>query len=358
MRIAFVHRRGGDDEAVLGQAAALGRAGHDVHLVAADADDLRRTPGYATARRTVTVTTGHGGDPVAALRALRPDVVHVHHVSADPGRSWVADWTGPLVATLHDHHPPCASAGLHRDGRYGGSRGARLPLAWASRGGTADDPLLRRADRLIVLSETSRARYTRAGVAPERLALVPHFVPDGTRGAMRPEPVWVYAGRLAQEQGITELLRRWPAGQRLDVFGGGPRERECRAAAPDSVTFRGVVEHAGLVRRLGRYQGLVLPGRFDDGLPLVYSEALAAGLPVLAFDGSPTARTVRAEGTGTVASWDASLPAALRAASLVFPTLRAHCRARYEETYGETQWVTGTERLYAAVVRAGAREFA
>ncbi|MEV5606833.1 glycosyltransferase family 4 protein [Streptomyces sp. NPDC052225] len=379
MRIALVHSfygssvPGGENEAVLDQAAALGRAGHDVHLVAARTDDLQHAPGYA-ARCAVTVATGHGRSPVSALSALAPDVVHVHNLFPNFGRSWAADWTGPLVATLHNYRPLCASAVLYRDGAtctscldgdrwagvrhgcYRGSRLATLPLAWAGRGGAAGDPLLRRADRLAVISELIGDTYVRAGVPAERLTQLPNFVPPQASSRQSGDGPWVYVGRLTPEKGILDLLRRWPAGRRLDVIGAGPLERECRAAAPASVRFAGPVERGALRRSLPGYRGLLFPSRWSEGVPLVYLEALAAGLPVLAFEGgSAVPRAVRAEGTGTVTRWDAPLPAALDAADRIFPTLREHCRAVYAKQHGEAAWVERAQELYAGVVGADRR---
>ncbi|WP_420034382.1 glycosyltransferase [Streptomyces sp. cg28] len=307
MRVALVHGftgssvPGGEDDAVLDQAAALTRAGHEVRVVRACA----------------------GRDVPAELRACAPDVVHVHQLLPGADRARVAAWEGPLVVTLHRHRPPLR------------------------------DPLLRRADRAVVLSEASRDSWLAAGMPPERLALIPDHVPpvpdpDPLRRAER--TAWVCVGRLAVERGILGLLRRWPAGTRLDVVGTGPLERECRAAAPPSVRFLGVGERGALRRSLTGYRGLVFPSAWHEGaVPLIYLEALAAGLPVLAYEGSAVPRAVRAEGTGTVTTPDAPLPAALAAADHIFPTLREHCRSVHAKRYGEAVWVERTERLYAAV---------
>ncbi|GAA2316922.1 glycosyltransferase family 4 protein [Streptomyces kunmingensis] len=374
MKVALVHGfhgpsvPGGEDEAVLDQAAALGRAGHEVRLFATRTDGPRTASRYA-ARRAVTLATGYGRGPLPVLRAFAPDVVHVHTLPPGPGRSWTAEWTRPLVATLHNYRPLCAAAGQDPDGapcarcvdgdRWAGMRHgcrwsgplATLPLAWASRGGIRQDPLLRRADRVIVLSELSRSTYERAGLPAERLTVVPNYVPAADDAqAAEGDGAWVVVGRLAPEENILGLLRRWPAGRRLDVVGAGPSEPACRAAAPASVRFLGVVERPALRRALPGYRGLVLPGRWVAGtVPHVYPEALAAGLPVLAFEGSAAPRAVRADGTGTVTAWDAELPAALDAAERIFPTLRAHCRGVYAKRYGEEAWVERTERLYAAL---------
>ncbi|MGD6753099.1 glycosyltransferase family 4 protein [Streptomyces sp. BH105] len=332
MRIAVVHgfgAPGGEDEAVLDQVAALTRAGHEVRLVSAN---------------------GRGGGALATLRAFGPDVVHVHNLFPAFGRAWVADWTGPMVATL-------------RHGPHRGFRFAALPFPRAARGGLRQDPLLRRADRLVVLSEASRDACARAGLPRERLDVVPDFVPTVAEaeagsgagaGPGGPGDAWVCVGRLAPERGVLELLRRWPAGERLDLVGVGPLEARCRAAAPASVRMCGAVGRGELRRALPGYRGLVLPGReARRAVPLVYAEALAAGLPVLAFEGagaSAVPRAVRSEGTGTVTTPDAQLPDALDVAAKVFPTLREHCRAVYAKRYGEAVWTERTERLYASLV--------
>ncbi|MFJ4713061.1 glycosyltransferase [Streptomyces sp. NPDC088785] len=302
MRIALVHDfsgasvPGGENDAVRDQAAALTRAGHAVRLV-----------------------TGGAGAP-RELRAFAPDVVHVHQLSPAADRARAAAWPGPLVVTLHRHRPP------------------------------RRDPLLRRADRAVVLSEPSRDGWLAAGMPPERLALIPDHVPPVPDPGPAQRTAWVCVGRLAVERGVLDLLRRWPARRRLDVVGTGPLERECRAAAPPSVRFLGVGGRDALRRSLTGYLGLVFPSRWHEGaVPLVYLEALAAGLPVLAFEGSALPRAVRAEGTGTVTAPDAPLPAALAAADRVFPTLREHCRAVHAKRYGEAAWVERAERLYAAV---------
>ncbi|MER5441508.1 glycosyltransferase family 4 protein [Streptomyces sp. NPDC002790] len=344
MRIAVVHgfgAPGGEDEAVLDQVAALTRAGHEVRLVAVD---------------------GRGRGPLATLRAFGPDVVHVHNLYPAFGRAWVTEWTGPVVATL-------------RHGPHRGSRFAALQFPWAARGGLRQDPLLRRADRLVVLSEASRDACARAGLPRERLDVVPDFVPTVAEPEARAEAeveaeaeteaeaeaeveveagaAWVCVGPLAPDRGVLELLRRWPAAERLDMVGSGPLEGRCRAAAPASVRMCGAVGRGELRRALPAYRGIVLPGRWARrAVPLVYAEALAAGLPVLAFEGagaSAVPRAVRSEGTGTVTTLDAHLPDALDVAAKIFPTLREHCRAVYAKRYGEAVWTERTERLYAGL---------
>jgi glycosyltransferase involved in cell wall biosynthesis len=355
----------GENEVVRDQVRALRAAGHEVELFAAHTDELSRDPLYPL-RAAVRVAAGCGGSPLRGLRQYAPDVVHVHNLFPNFGRSWVREWEGPLVATLHNYRPLCAAGILYREGAectrcldgdrwaglrhgcYRGSRVATLPLAWAGRRGAAADPLLCRADRLVVLSALSRRIYMRAGVPGERLALVPNFVDAPRRDEVRPDDAgrWVVAARLTAEKGVLELLRQWPDGAPLDVVGDGDLSDACRAAAPSSVRFLGLLERAELRRRLPSWRGMVFCSRVYENMPLVYIESLAAGLPVLAFAGSSVAESVHETATGLVTRWEQPLAPVLAEASARFPGLRSRCREVYEEHFTERAWTSRTAEVY------------
>jgi glycosyltransferase involved in cell wall biosynthesis len=381
LRVAVVHSfygsgsPSGENQAVAAQMEALSRAGHRAHLLAARTDELSHAPLYPL-RAAVTVATGRGRSPLAELRRLRPDVVHVHNLFPNFGRSWLAHWHGAVVATVHNYRPLCAAGTLYRDGSactrcpdgdrwaglrhgcYRGSHTATAPLAWSGRRGAGADPVLARADRVVMLSDTSHQVYLRAGIPQHKLVLVPNFTTDPapTPGSAGPGPErnasWVFAGRLCPEKGLLELLRRWPADQPLDVVGDGPLLEDCRRAAPHAVRFLGALDHTELRRRLPSWHALVFPSRWLEGAPLIYPEALAAGLPVLALAGSAVSDAVRSQGTGAVIGWDEPLDAALSDAAERFPGLRRHCRSVFEQHYTEQLWTARIEDVYTAAIAA------
>ncbi|MEU9865555.1 glycosyltransferase [Streptomyces sp. NPDC047971] len=413
MKIAVVHsfytagKPSGENQLVRDQVRALRTAGHTVELFAAHTDELARDPLYPL-RAAARVATGRGNNPLDQLRAYGPDVVHVHNLFPNFGRSWVRHWDGPLVATLHNYRPMCAAATLYRAGAvctrcpdgepwaalklgcYRGSRAATLPLAWAQRHGPTRDPLLARADRIVVNSPLSRQTYLRAGVPAERLTLVPNFVdtpstaetpaeapaqtpgdtPAETSGAAsgatssaasgvvsgEDSGRWLVAARLSAEKGVLELLRQWPADEPLDIVGDGELLAQCRAAAPSSVRFLGHVDRTELCRRMATWRGLVFPSRWYEVQPCVQIEALAAGLATLAFEGSSVAESVRAHGTGLVTTWDEPLAPVLARAAALFPTLRTHCRQVYTDHYTERAWLSRITTVYEEAARiAGGR---
>lgn len=94
----------------------------------------------------------------------------------------------------------------------------------------------------------------------------------------------LYWGRLIPYKRIDlaiDAARR--LGCRLNIVGSGPLEGELRArAAGDSnIVFHGRLPDADLHRLMARSRAFVFPGYEDFGIVVV--EALAAGLPVVAF---------------------------------------------------------------------------
>ncbi|GAA4807496.1 glycosyltransferase [Actinomycetospora chlora] len=324
MRIAVVHSfyssrvPSGENQVVLAQVEALRAAGHEVALVARYTDERLRRASYPV-EAALTTATGVGPDPTAELAAFRPDVVHVHNLFPNFGTAWLRDWPGRVVATLHNFRPMCANGYLFRDGapctacpsgdrwaavRHGcfhGSRVASLPLAWRGRHGVVGDPLLARADEVVVLSERARRTYADAGVPDEHLHVVPNFVadlPPATAGSAGDR--FLLVARLTPEKGVLELVRSWPAGVGLDIVGEGELRGAIEEAAPVGVRLLGGLDNAALRAAMPGYAGLVISSRWFEGLPTVYLEALAAGLPVLAVAGNSAADDVAEHDVGVV----------------------------------------------------------
>lgn len=125
----------------------------------------------------------------------------------------------------------------------------------------------------------------------------------------------VAAGRMIPQKGFHTLIHAWSLVQRdhrggprprLLLIGDGPRRRRLQAAVErlglaGSVTFTGAVAHADLPAYLRRGDIFALPvrtrraGLNPEGLGLVFLEAAATGLAVIAGD-SGGARETLVEG--------------------------------------------------------------
>jgi glycogen synthase len=334
MRISFVTTTGVTEgfrhwpEAV--QARALVQRGHRVHAVTyfeAGSPLIGRAKeaidGVAV-RRVAYDRWWRSPDLATALRAAAPQVVHLWHLRNalnQPAAEWAARRHVPVVFTVvgpfhdpylvddrerpysgrvHWERPIYSAAGLLR----ALAREPRPQRAWQNYRMHAP---LRRADRVIALSEHEEGVLTQMGVPRERIRRIPLWVDAGYIRAIPaapapgeepdPEipgagPIVLFIGQLKIRKGYDLLARAMPlvlagAPDARFVFAGQnpaqAAELEAICAANGSrgaLVLLGPVSEAAKVRLLRRAACLVYPTRYESfGLPPL--EAMVAGCPVV-----------------------------------------------------------------------------
>jgi glycosyltransferase involved in cell wall biosynthesis len=369
MRIALVHSfyssrvPSGENTVVMEQAEVLREAGHEVVVVPQSTDERLERWSYPL-EAAVTVATGIGPDPLGSLREFVPDVVHVHNLFPNFGRRWLRQYTGPLVATLHNYRPICPAATLFRDGgvctacpdsksarpsiRHGcfhNSSIATVPIAVATR--FAADPVLQRAEVLTTLSEGMSAIYASQGVPAEKLVVLDNFVQSAAAGPGGDH--WLFVGRIEREKGLHALIERWPAGRRL-LVAGAQDEGDPLPLHPD-VELLGRISAAQVLELLRQARGLVFPSIWPEGLALACLEALAVGTPILTFDDIPAGRSVKDLGIG-LAGPRSDIAALVEQAAAEFPRLREHCRAVHRRRFTPEAWLQKVEAVYERAMSA------
>jgi len=374
MRIAVVHSYysnrvpSGENVVVDLQVEALRRAGHDVRVISRHQEDVEKSRAYP-AMTAIAVATNRGPRPVGEIKQFDPDIVHVHNLFPNFGRSWTARYSSRLVTTLHNYRPLCAAATLLRDGEsctlcpehhsalpalkhrcFKGSRVATLPVALGMRFNR--DPLLAAAAKIITINDDMRSRYIAMGLPEQKIVTVPNFTSAATssqthRGDEHGD-FWLFVGRISHEKGILPLVRDWPNGPRLKVLGSGPLDEELRRIARPGVELLGHRSPAEVRGLMAAAQGLFFPSIWPEGLPTVYLEALAAGLPVIAGARSIVGQLVERDGTGILMS--GSVADDIRRADVQFPALIAHCRNVYQKSYTEAAWLSAMQGVYGDVL--------
>jgi glycosyltransferase involved in cell wall biosynthesis len=150
-----------------------------------------------------------------------------------------------------------------------------------------------RLDALVVLTERDRERYEQHLQGRTRVFVIPNTIRSDLAGVAPLEGTTVLAaGRLTRQKGFDMLVKAYAqiaASQpdwRLQISGNGPWRRRlerlvARHELDEAVRLPGPAEP--LAAEMDKAAMFVLPSRFE-GFPLVLLEAMAKGLPVVAFD--------------------------------------------------------------------------
>lgn len=121
-------------------------------------------------------------------------------------------------------------------------------------------------------------------------------------------PLLLHVGRLAQEKNVQLALQAFQALRselpqaRMVVVGDGPQREQLQRRHPD-VHFVGMQQGEALARYYASADLFLFPS-LSDTFGNVVPEALASGVPVVAFDTGAAAELVRDSGAGLVAAPD------------------------------------------------------
>lgn len=149
-----------------------------------------------------------------------------------------------------------------------------------------------------ILPETdslSRELVQEAGFAPDRVLLLPSFLPDSTfKSVLAPRRFGgkcVFVGQIKREKGVFDILDALAGRADLSCDFFGPILERDRDAFLEAVSrsgacaYRGPLEPGTVSAAAADYDVLLLPTyHTGEGYPAVVLEAFAAGIPVIATD--------------------------------------------------------------------------
>ena len=316
----------GENRVVDQESAALAAAGHQVVMFGRNSDEIAGWPAVkkATLPARTVWSTESARELAAALRADRPDVVHVHntfpllspavlHACRDAGV--------PVVATIHNYRLDCAGGTFFRRGAvchdcaggsqvravvhgcYRGSRAATLPAA-------VSVTLHRKSWRSLVsayvfISAAQRDLLHGLDLEPDRTFVRHNLIPQLSMPRVRKTATIVYAGRLDEAKGLPLLMAGWDSylgqcaassgtaapGLKLVIAGSGPLGDQVTAWASEhpSVEMTGTLSSARCTELIAGARAVLLPSAWEEPFGLVAVEAMAAGVaPVAAGHGAFT----------------------------------------------------------------------
>ena len=309
MRVLVVHNRyrfeGGEERSVELQVAAMRRASIPHAVLERNSTDATR-PRAALA----LLRGGRDEDDVgAAARELEAEVAHVHNMLPlfGPRALEAAAAAGAaVVLQLHNLRLFCAIGVAARDGGpcFRCHHRNTLPglvlncresvpeaAVYAAALARHQPAVMRAVDRFVVPSSYAAGQTALLGVPPDRIDIVPHYLPaesfaDRSRAAEGRYAL--VAGRLAPEKGVDTAIEAAALAEiPLRIAGAGPAARELAEfaemnSAPAELTGR--LDRAGLQREVAGAAMLLMPSRFHEFAGYSALEAMAAGVPVIASD--------------------------------------------------------------------------
>jgi glycosyltransferase involved in cell wall biosynthesis len=311
MKIVHLLRRGawngGVESYVLGLVARMRAEGQQVEILV-ETHDPSVDVNVTVAPEVFRSRQG----ALATLQSVRPDIVHVHNLYDTNIVSAVQE-KHCTVATCHGYQWICPAEDFYQHrgrnicDRTGGVGCIPITLtkrclslrpaaafrqlrrvAWASRN-------LEKFSLLIAPSAYTLKRYLEAGVPASLGMLLPYFCPEPPQPVPRPVPekaTITFLGRVRDYKGydiFVEVLANLPGvrGIMAGDFNDGSRahvhdlarQRGCL----DRVDIRGWVGRDGLVQLMAETSVFVFPSIWPETMGIVGVEAMAHGVPVVAF---------------------------------------------------------------------------
>jgi glycosyltransferase involved in cell wall biosynthesis len=316
MKILLVHNyyqlSGGEDEVFRREKQLLAGAGHQVLEYTRHNEEINRYKLVKMA--SLALSTTWAWDSYRDLRVLleeeKPDIAHFHNTFPliSPSAYYACAAAGvPVVQTLHNPRLICPAGTLYRDGqpcddcvhglapwaavRHACYQGSHVRSALAASMlvvhrclGTWESKI----DRYVVSTNFYRNKFTEAGIAPEKLALKPHFVEADPGIQEKLGEYALFVGRLAPEKGVSTLLAAWQGlgNIPLKIRGEGPLAAMVQDAADASdgrVTVVPRLSREDLMDLIKGARFLVWPSEgYYETFGLIAIEAFASGVPVIA----------------------------------------------------------------------------
>ena len=273
------------------------------------------------------------------LASFRPDLVHV---ATEGPFGWSALKAAeklrcPIVSSYHTHFPQYLQL-------YGA--GMLAPLAWRYLRGFHNRTRMTycpapSTQRLLLEHGFEAVDVWGRGVDSER------FHP-GKRdlelrrslGIHDDELVFAYAGRLAAEKNLEILMQAWRQltnpGCRLLLIGDGPLRQRLEELADQRVVFAGYRRGEELARVYASSDVFVFPS-LSETFGNVVLEAMASGLPAIAFDVSGPGDIIRPGETGVLVEIDNVSRFCDAMRTMVFESDVRVAQGRLARSYAETQ---------------------
>jgi UDP-glucose:tetrahydrobiopterin glucosyltransferase len=187
--------------------------------------------------------------------------------------------------------------------------------------------------------------------APDQFVIVGNGL-DVTRyrPVARPGDHLAFVGRISPEKGLEDAVEAaWTTGRKLRVYGllqDEPYWRKCVSLAPDLVSYGGFLPTDELAVELATAAALIVTPKWVEAFGNVAMEALACGVPVLAYDRGGPAEIVSDGQNGWIVPAD-DVRALTEAIGRIDAIDRSTCRRSAEDRYSLDAFAHRLESWFA-----------
>ena len=248
---------GGIETHVLELAKGLGQYGLDLTVVFLKDYGFHPLRESLLEARIKTISLDSGlGSLLELLRKFKPTLIHSHGYKA----GLICCLAAKITATVH-----CSTFHAGEPGK-----GEMVLYDWMFRQSS------RCNDRNFAVSTEIAHRLPVESVVLDNFVSMPECAP-------KTDCQVAFVGRLSHEKGpdrILSLAAKMPK-VRFDLYGDGPMGDSLMSQATDNCRFHG--NQSSMEAHWAGIDLLLMPSRYE-GLPMAALEAMARGIPVIAFD--------------------------------------------------------------------------
>jgi len=357
---------GGEDNLVQLEIDNLRERGHEI------IDGRKTDNGYHRKFNQFRAQSfGSSSDVLDAIKFYKPEIVHTHNLNQRSGYKWLNSVSIPVVSSLHNYRVFCPSSIAWRDGSpcfecrdrtafralankcdsYVGLVNAARMLAFQK-----DAPQIKIPKKFILASNL---------MAKSLEKLIPDYKVEILRSPgmkflkptneIRLRNAWLYAGRLTPEKGILNLIANWPSEEKLDIAGTGPLLEEIRNLIKQKSNIKLIgIYPPGDNSVYEKYVGLIFSSTWYEGSPLVVSDSLATGTPVICTDESGARELLEISNGGFVIKGSFSegkLRTAMATIRRNFEFYSHNARATSQAELSLENWTLRLEEIFICVLK-------
>jgi glycosyltransferase involved in cell wall biosynthesis len=242
------------------------------------------------------------------IQKWHPDIIHIHnwHFAMGPIAIRLAKRKNiPVILTLHNYRLLCPSGTLfHKSALFTDSIHASFPWTAVAKKVYRNSAIetfwlgfvtwlhkkmgtWQSVDKYFVLTDFSKSLFVHSslGLPAEKFEVKPNSVPPTEFQNRERKGGFLFVGRLSEEKGLEVLLKAFRnSNWSLAIAGEGPlKNLVCQACNESSnLKYLGSLDSTGIRSAMNRYEALIFPSTWFEGMPLTILEAFASGMPVIA----------------------------------------------------------------------------